>query len=130
MQDPAAQFIHDINKQTHLLNKNIINETAGMKKVPLNKQIYSGNPASKVPVPQQPLNPQAVAQPQVPNIPPPNVPQNNIDENTAKDFIERLTSVEKKIDRFFNLIERRVVKNAKEINIRIKLNENTNTEQE
>ena len=44
-----------------------------------------------------------------------------------------MSSMEKKIDRFFNLIEKRVVKNAKEINIRIKLNdlnENTNSEQE
>ena len=127
MQDPAAQFIHDLNKEAYQLNKKLIGKSDSLRDIPIKKDIYSDQQ------PQQPAPAQAPQQP----IATPNtaqvvqqLPQSSIDTETAKEFIDRLTSVEKKIDRFFNLIERRVVKNAKEINIRIKLNENTDSEQE
>ena len=59
--------------------------------------------------------------------------QSGISKEELDNFLTRVSSMEKKIDRFFNLIEKRVVKNAKEINIRIKLNESnedTNSKQE
>ena len=127
MQDPAAKFIHDLNREAYSLNKKLIGKSSSLREVPIQKDIYSKQePATPVPAqaPQPPVIPTNT--PQVVN----QQPQSNIDTDTAKEFIDRLTSVEKKIDRFFNLIERRVVKNAKEINIRIKLNENTDTGQE
>ena len=152
--DPVKNFIHQLNADAHRLNKNIVGNSNGVRQVPLNKEIYqpSGN--------QQPqAQPQAQPQPQAPQLPPAAAPALHpmpdgsnpamaaqpqpvaqpvapaTDEKTTKEFIDRLTSVEKKIDRFFNLIEKRVVKNAKEVTIRIKLNEekvdeNSNTEQE
>jgi hypothetical protein len=42
-------------------------------------------------------------------------------------LIDRITAVEKQVTKFVNLIERNVAKNAKEINIRIKLNENNDS---
>ena len=78
---------------------------------------------------QAPL-PQPIPVPQVSNQP---VVQSSLTKEEMDNFLARISSMEKKIDRFFNLIEKRVVKNAKEINIRIKLNElneNTDTEQE
>lgn len=127
MNDPAAQFIHELNRETNKINKQIVGTSTGLQKIPLDTSIYQKQPnqAPRQQVPQQPNLPPV--QPQTP-IPP--VQQAGVDPKTTKEFIDRLTSVEKKIDRFFNLIERRVVKNAKEINIRIKLNENTDTEQE
>jgi len=143
--DPVKNFIHQLNADAHQLNKNIMGNSNGVRAVPLNKEIYqkSNTPAAPVqPTPQPPVaqapqlhpmpdgsNPVAAVQP----ILQPTAPA--IDEKTTKEFIDRLTSVEKKIDRFFNLIEKRVVKNAKEVTIRIKLNEekideNSNTEQE
>lgn len=145
--DPVKNFIHQLNADAHKLNKNIMGNSNGVRAVPLNKEIYqkSGAPAAPAQsAPQPPAaqppqlhpmpdgsNPVAAVQPQP--IPQPTAPA--IDEKTTKEFIDRLTSVEKKIDRFFNLIEKRVVKNAKEVTIRIKLNEekideNSNTEQE
>ena len=126
MNDPAAQFIHEINKETNKINKQIVGASTGLQKMPLDTSIYGKQTGS---APQQPpVQPQAPVPPTPVQIPP--VQQASIDPETTKKFIDRLTSVEKKIDRFFNLIEKRVVKNAKEINIRIKLNENTDTEQE
>ena len=129
MNDPAAQFIHEINRETNKINKQIVGTSTGLQKMPLDTSIYQKQPnqAPQQQAPQQPNLPPV--QPQMPVNPGP-VQQAGVDPETAKEFIDRLTSVEKKIDRFFNLIERRVVKNAKEINIRIKLNENTDTEQE
>lgn len=129
MQDPAAQFIHDLNREAYKLNKKLIGKSSSLREVPLKKDIYSDQ-KSPAPVPTQASQPPQAATQPIPQQPVQQLPQSSIDTETAKEFIDRLTSVEKKIDRFFNLIERRVVKNAKEINIRIKLNENTDSEQE
>lgn len=132
--DPIKAMIHQLNKEAHGVNKNLVQKTNTLGNVPLT-DIYS--PQKQAPkqvpqthVPQAPVNvPQVVQQPQ------PHTQNNDISSENTEKLIKQLVSVEKKIDRFFNLIEKRVVKNAKEINIRIKLNddisnERTDTEQE
>jgi hypothetical protein len=119
--DPVKQLIHQLNADANRVNKAIVQHSSTMNPVPMDKTIYQ---PTQQPVVQQPIQNSPVAPVQQP------VSQPLVDERVTKEFIDRLTSVEKKIDRFFNLIEKRVVKNAKEVNIRIKLNENSNTEQE
>ena len=118
--DPVKQLIHQLNADANRVNKAIVQPSSTMNPVPMDKTIYQ---PTQQPV-QQPVSINHVAPVQ------PQVAQPLVDEKVTKEFIDRLTSVEKKIDRFFNLIEKRVVKNAKEVIIRIKLNENSNSEQE
>jgi len=118
--------LHAMNAQAFGLNKDIVQRSASMQDIHLNKEIYNKpQPVVQQPV-QQPIPNNTITHARVPNsgfaIETP-----AIDSKTTKEFIDRLTSVEKKIDRFFDLIEKRVAKNAKEINIRIKLNENNDS---
>ncbi len=133
--DPVKQLIHQLNADANKVNKAIVQPSSTMNPVPMDKTIYQPTqqqvqvhqPIQQLvqqPVQQQPVPVNHVAPVQQP------VAQPLVDEKVTKEFIDRLTSVEKKIDRFFNLIEKRVVKNAKEVIIRIKLNENSNSEQE
>ena len=128
--DPVKQLIHQLNADANKVNKAIVQPSSTMNPVPMDKTIYQ---PTQQPV-QQPVQQAVVQQQPVPvnNVAPVQqlVAQPLVDEKVTKEFIDRLTSVEKKIDRFFNLIEKRVVKNAKEVIIRIKLNENSNSEQE
>ena len=117
-QEEAALFgvINQMNKDAHLMNKNIA-PNEGIKNIPLNKEIYKqpqqqSPPPTPPPVYQQPIQ-QVVSQHQ---------PQQDLSP-----LIDRVTSLEKQVTRFVNLIERNVAKNAKEINIRIKLNENNDS---
>ena len=107
-QEEAALFgaINQMNKDAHLMNKNIA-PNEGIKNIPLQKEIYSQ--------PQQPQ--QHIPQPQAPV---------QLQQDLSP-LIDRVTSLEKQVTRFVNLIERNVAKNAKEINIRIKLNENNDS---
>lgn len=124
--DPIKGFIHQLNAEAFKVNKNLVGKTDSLKEIPLDKTIYSKTPqTARPPVQPQPIQQQVTQQVASEIIPGPAVNNEQIEK-----FIKQLTSVEKKIDRFFNLIEKRVVKNAKEINIRIKLNEDSNTEQE
>ena len=116
--EDALKFaIHNMNKQAHGLNQNLIQKSATMQDIPIQKEIYN-QPAQKArqrpqhPVPQQQVAPQ---------------PQITGDPALLNSLIERVSAVEKQFTRFINLIERRVAKNAKEINIRIKLNENNDS---
>ena len=136
MNDPIKQLIHQMNGDANRLNKGIVSPTSTMNHVPLATSIYKQSPPPErntvQPVqPQPPMPPAGATGPITESI---NsgvtATTTAIDEKTTKEFIAQLTSVEKKIDRFFNLIEKRVVKNAKEVIIRIKLNENSNSEQE
>ena len=127
--DPVKQLIHQLNADANRVNKAIVQPSSTMNPVPMDKTIYQPTQQPvhqpiQQPVQQQPVPVNHVAPVQQP------VAQPLVDEKVTKEFIDRLTSVEKKIDRFFNLIEKRVVKNAKEVIIRIKLNENSNSEQE
>ena len=115
-QEEAELFgsINALNKQAFELNKGIA-PNEGVKAVPLQKEIY--RPAAR-PRPVQ-HNPQPPAPSEQPVQPVQHVqPQQDLSP-----LIDRVTSLEKQVTRFVNLIERNVAKNAKEINIRIKLNE-------
>ena len=115
MDDELKGFIHGLNAQSFSLNKHLVQKSATMQDIPLNKDIY-GQPEPH-PTPPQPSVHQ---QPQVSQ---PVLQQVNTDPNLLNELIDRVSSVEKQITKFVDLIERRVAKNAKEINIRIKLNE-------
>lgn len=114
-QEERALFgaINQMNKDAHLMNKNIA-PNEGIKNIPLQKEIYSQPRQTQQHTPQ----PQAPVQQHIPQPQAPIQPQQDLSP-----LIDRVTSLEKQVTRFVNLIERNVAKNAKEINIRIKLNE-------
>ena len=115
-EDAVKYAIHNLNAQAHGLNKDIVQKSATMQDIPLEKDIYQQPQPQPQPqvVHQQPVAPQ---------------PQINGDPALLNNLIDRVSSVERQITKFVNLIERRVAKNAKEINIRIKLdNDSTNKE--
>ena len=109
-----------MNAMAHGLNKDIVQKSATMQNIPLTKEIYNDHK----PRPQQ----QRIPQQQAPQISPNVQPQVNVQSQDLTPLIDRVTSLEKQVTRFVNLIERNVAKNAKEINIRIKLNEKTNND--
>ena len=125
-------FIHELNREAYKLNKNIVAETTTMQKVPLDQNIYNNSAPARSPVSPTPqVTSVNNSQPQQVN-PIPAPITTGVSQEQLNQFLDKMSSMEKKIDRFFNLIEKRVVKNAKEINIRIKLNdtnENTDSEQ-
>ena len=130
--DPVKQFMHQINLDAHKINKNIVGKSSTLRDIPIDKSIYQSTvqPQPQVMNVVETPAPQPIPVSQVSNQP---VVQSSLTKEEMDNFLARMSSMEKKIDRFFNLIEKRVVKNAKEINIRIKLNElneNTDTEQE
>ena len=112
-QEEAELFgsINALNKQAFQLNKGIA-PNEGIKDIPLQKEIYSKPKPAQLPVQHVPV------QPSVERIQQPVQPQQDISP-----LIDRVTSLEKQVTRFVNLIERNVAKNAKEITIRIKLND-------
>ena len=122
-EDAVKLAIHNMNKQAHGLNKDIVQKSATMNDIPLQKEIYKQPARRPVPRQQQPVYQQPVDPPQ------PVAPQPQITGDPAllNSLIERVSAVEKQFTKFITLIERRVAKNAKEINIRIKLNENNDS---
>ena len=114
--------INNLNKQAFDLNKNIA-PNEGIQNVPLSPGIYTNPQAAQQPVQPipQPIPQQPVQQPVQP------VQQLIQPVQDLSPLIDRITSLEKQVTRFVNLIERNVAKNAKEINIRIKLNENNDS---
>lgn len=120
MDDPEIKgFIHGLNSQAYSLNKGIVQKSATTKDVPINKEIYNPTPR---PVPQP--QPQQVGQPQPHPQPQPQIVQ-QVQQQDLTPLIDRVTNLEKQINKFVNLIERNVAKKAKEINIRIKLNDDS-----
>jgi hypothetical protein len=117
-QEEAALFvaINQMNKDAHLMNKNIA-PNEGIKNIPLSKEIYSQPQQQSPPPPPQPVYQQPIQQ----------VVSQHQPQQDLSPLINRITSLEKQVTRFVNLIERNVAKNAKEINIRIKLNENNDS---
>ena len=111
-QEHLFAAINEINSETYKLNKGIA-PNEGVKHIPLAKDIYTDTPPQ----------PQHVPQPQAPVQQPIQPIQHIQPQQDLTPLIERITSLEKQVTRFVNLIERNVAKNAKEINIRIKLNE-------
>jgi len=116
-QEEQALFgaINQLNKDSHLLNNNLA-PNEGIKAIPLHKEIYT---PPKQPQPVQ--NVQNVSQAQV------QVHQPQAVQQDLSPLIDRVTSLEKQVTRFVNLIERNVAKNAKEITIKIKLNEDNDS---
>ena len=106
--------INQLNKDSHLLNKNLA-PNEGIKAIPLHKKIYATEPQTR------PIQNVPQPQPQAP------VQQPRAVQQDLSPLIDRVTSLEKQVTRFVNLIERNVAKNAKEITIRIKLNENNDS---
>ena len=113
MDNETKLFIHQMNAMAHGLNKDIVQKSATMQDIPIDKTIYGKQPGTSVQAPApnvQQLEPR----------PAPAVQQN------IQPLVDRVTTIEKQLTRIVNLIEKNIAKNAKEINIRIKLN---NTEQ-
>ena len=122
-------ILHQVNADVKTVNKNIVQEASALKQIPIDTAIYQkgpiGNPGQAPVPPQQQPVPQ---QQQVPQQPYPQQPQihpqiQQIVQQDLGPLIDRVTSLESQVTKFVNLIERSVAKNAKEINIRIKLNE-------
>ena len=110
----TKSFIHALKGQAYNLNKGIESRSASMQNVPLQKTIYG---------PDRPQQSPATAPAQQPVPQPTPQPVQQIVQQDLTPLIDRITAVEKQVTKFVNLIERNVAKNAKEINIRIKLNE-------
>jgi len=136
MEDEVAlkMFIHQMNDQAKDLNKNIVQKSATMQDIPVEKGIYKKKNnkanAQQLAAQQQMLiqqQQQLAAQQQV--VPQQVIPQQQVTGDPAllNNLIERVSSVEKQLTKFLTLIERRLAKNAKEINIRIKLNEDNDS---
>ena len=121
-EDTLKMFVHQMNTHAKDLNKDIVQKSTTMQNIPVDNKIYETSKPRHQPPLQQP-------QQQLYQQPPAAVPQMTGDPALLNNLIERVSSVEKQITKFINLIERRVAKNAKEINIRIKLdNDSTNKE--
>jgi len=116
-------FIHGLNSAAFNLNKGIVQKSTTMQDIKLHKDIYGSSRPKPPPAP--------APQPQTGNPVQQQVTQQQVNTDPAllNSLIERVSGVEKQITKFVNLIERRVAKNAKEIHIRIKLdNDSTDTE--
>jgi len=111
-QQQVFAAINNLNKEAFQMNKGIA-PNEGVKEIPLQKEIYTP--------PAQPRPIQNIQQPQAP------VQQPQVIQQDILPLIDRVTSLEKQVTRFVNLIERNVAKNAKEITIRIKLNEDNDS---
>ena len=131
-EDTFKMMIHQMNQSASSLNKDIVQRSATMKDVPVTKEIYKNKKNKSKPNPQQIAQQQqmlAAQQQQMLAAQQQALPQQVTgDPALIKDLLERVSSVEKQITKFVDLIERRVAKNAKEINIRIKLNENNDSD--
>tara|TARA_Y100000310_G_scaffold338484_1_gene428241 strand:- start:26 stop:412 length:387 start_codon:yes stop_codon:yes gene_type:complete len=119
-------FMHGLNAQAFSLNKGIVQKSATMQDIPLAKDCYTPERPQHDPQIQAVPAPQAVPAQQV-HVPP--QPQINTDPALLNNLIERVSSVEKHITKFVNLIEKQVARNAKEINIRIKLNNDSTSKE-
>ena len=118
-------MLHQINADVKSVNKNIVQEASALKPIPVDNSIYQKGPVGGPPP--APVSPQQQQVPQQ-QYTPPQQPQihpqiQQIVQQDLGPLIDRVTSLETQVTKFVNLIERSVAKNAKEINIRIKLNE-------
>ena len=128
--EQELQFaLHNLNVASNEFNKNMVQKSATMGDVPINRKIYE-EAAAREATRQQMIQQQAAPQPltQAPQQPmPPQQPAPVVQQQDLTPLIDRVTALEKQVTKFVNLIERNVAKNAKEINIRIKLNENNDS---
>jgi len=131
MDPDLAKAIHSLNAQSHDLNKHIVQTSTTMQNVPVDQSVYIEAEKARQRIAER-QNPQASqqVQPQVQAQPQPVQQQQPVQQTIQQDLtplIDRITAVEKQVTKFVNLIERNVAKNAKEITIRIKLNENNDS---
>ena len=128
MDPEIAKAIHSLNAQSHDLNQHIVQKSATMQDVPMDQTVYEEAEKARQRIAER-RNPQQVVQQVQQQVQPQPVPQptpqpvQQIVQQDLTPLIDRITAVEKQVTKFVNLIERNVAKNAKEINIRIKLNE-------
>ena len=123
MDDATKRILHSLNLEAKAMNKNIVQKSATMNDIPMQTEIYQQPPQPQpqhVPPPQQGQIPAAPSPAQQPLV-------QQVIQQDLEPLIERVVSLEKQVTKFVNLIERNVAKNAKEINIRIKLNENNDS---
>ena len=132
MDPEIAKAIHSLNAQSNALNKHIVQKSATMQEVPMDQTVYEEAEKARQRIAER-RNPQQVVQQVQQQVQPQPVPQptpqpvQQIVQQDLTPLIDRITAVEKQVTKFVNLIERNVAKNAKEINIRIKLNENNDS---
>ena len=132
MDPDIAKAIHNLNAQSHDLNQHIVQKSATMQAVPMDQTVYQEAEKARQRIAER-RNPQQVVQQVQQTVQPQPVPQptpqpvQQIVQQDLTPLIDRITAVEKQVTKFVNLIERNVAKNAKEINIRIKLNENNDS---
>ena len=129
MDPEIAKAIHNLNAQSHDLNQHIVQRSATMQEVPMDQTVYQEAEKARQRIAER-QNPQQVVQQPVQSQPVPEPlpqPVQQIVQQDLTPLIDRITAVEKQVTKFVNLIERNVAKNAKEINIRIKLNENNDS---
>ena len=111
-------MLHQVNADAKTLNTGIVQKASALQDIPIDSVIYEKQQRATQP---QPV-PQAVPYPVQQSVPQQLQPQQDLSP-----LIDRVTSLEKQVTRFVNLIERNVAKNAKEITIRIKLNEDNDS---
>ena len=129
MDPDIAKAIHTLNAQSHDLNQHIVQKSATMQAVPMDQTVYQEAEKARQRIAER-QNPQQVVQQPVQSQPVPEPlpqPVQQIVQQDLTPLIDRITAVEKQVTKFVNLIEKNVAKNAKEINIRIKLNENNDS---
>jgi predicted oxidoreductase len=114
-------MLHQLNQQAGELNQNIVQKSSALNDIPIDNKLYESSQPQPQPQQFQQQIPQPVQQP-VQQVVQPQV--QTVVQQDLNPLIERVTSLEKQVTKFITLIERNVAKNAKEINIRIKLNEN------
>lgn len=128
--EQELQFaLHNLNVASNEFNKNMVQKSATMGDVPINRKIYE-EAAAREATRQHMIQQQAAPHPltQAPQQPiPQQQPAPVVQQQDLTPLIDRVTALEKQVTKFVNLIERNVAKNAKEINIRIKLNENNDS---
>ena len=134
MDPELAKAIHQMNGTAHEMNQHIVDKSATMQDVPIDRTVYEEAAKAREriaqqqaqyqqainaanPQPQVQIQPQVQVQPQV----------QQVVQQDLSPLIERVDNLEKMFAKFVTLIERNVAKNAKEINIRIKLNENNDS---
>jgi len=127
MDPEIAKAIHSLNAQSHDLNQHIVQKSATMQEIPMDQTVYQEAEKARQRIAER-RNPQQVTQQVQQPVPQP-IPQpvQQVVQQDLTPLIDRITAVEKQVTKFVNLIERNVAKNAKEINIRIKLNENNDS---
>jgi len=108
-------LLHQVNAEAQTLNTGIVQKTSALQDIPIDNEIYKPTTPA-----QSPQSPSPQIQQQITT--PPQIVQQDLSP-----LIDRVTSLEKQVTKFVTLIERNIAKNAKEINIRIKLNENNDS---